>query len=293
MINLVFCLYLRSQDSPYLIGLAATYASIRANTRARLRVNILHDDTLLDGPKEMLKQSLGGEDEIVFCHASVVPEAYELSKKLDGRYSPAIIWRAWLAEYFPDLRRCLLLDCDLLFLCDVLALWNVRLGSNALSAPFGGGWRLNEVYFNWIGSSKEKYFRVCVVLMNLKKIRKMYAFQHGRVSFLADAYSRMGTGPGSYLLEQSLFNKFFSGSSKPLPLEVFAANGVEKNVERHAILGLKVLKKEPLIIDIKGWENSSEFTLLYWSFVLRTAWRDVAQEQWLELRPPMPPRSEP
>ena len=242
---------------------------------------------------EMLRQTLMGKDVIVFRHASVVPKAYALSKQLDGRYSPAIIWRAWLAEYFPELRRCLLLDCDLLFLCDVRELWNIRLGFNALSAPFGGGWKLNQAYFDWVGTSRQNYFRVCVVLMNLHKIGKNFAFRRGRADFLADAYSRMGSGPGSYLLEQSLFNRFFSGLSKPLPIEVFAANGVKRNLDRHAALASKIAKKEPLIVDIKGWENSSEFSFLYWSFVLRTAWRDLAQQQWAEFTLPAPPRSEP
>ena len=106
-----------------------------------------------------------------------------------------------------------------------------------------------------------------------------------------DAFSRMGSGPGSYLLEQSLFNKFFSKLCKPLLFEVFAANRISENSARHAYLSAKVAKKKPLIVDIKGWENDSEFSLLYWSFLLRTAWFSVAQKAWAGFMKQEQPRS--
>ena len=273
------------------MGLAAVYASIRAHTRVKLCLYVLHDDSVDGFSKSMLEQSLVPGDRLLFRHASSVPEAYELSKKLDNRYSPAIIWRAWIGEYFYDLKRCLLLDCDLLFLCDVERLWKTRLGSSVLSAPIGGGWRLNDDYFQWLNSSRESYFRMCVVLINLKKLRKSDRYCQGRVKFLNDAFSRMGSGPGSYLLEQSLFNKFFSQLCKPLLFEVFAANRISENSERHAYLSAKIAQKKPLIVDVKGWENDSEFSLLYWSFLLRTAWFSFAQKAWAGFMKQEPPRS--
>ena len=273
------------------MGLAAVYASIRAHTRVKLCLYVLHDDSVDGLSKSMLEQSLVPGDRLLFRHASSVPEAYELSKKLDNRYSPAIIWRAWIGEYFYDLKRCLLLDCDLLFLCDVERLWKTRLGSSVLSAPIGGGWRLNDDYFQWLNSSRESYFRMCVVLINLKKLRKSDRYCQGRVKFLNDAFSRMGSGPGSYLLEQSLFNKFFSQLCKPLLFEVFAANRISENSERHAYLSAKIAQKKPLIVDVKGWENDSEFSLLYWSFLLRTAWFSFAQKAWAGFMKQEPPRS--
>ena len=132
---------------------------------------------------------------------------------------------------------------------------------------------------------------MCVVLLDLMRLRKNDRYCQGRVEFLHDAFSRMGSGPGSYLLEQSLFNRFFSKLCKPLAIEVFAANRISVNSERHALLSSKVAKKEPLIIDLKGWENDSEFSLMFWSFLLRTAWFSVAQKAWVGFMKPGQPRS--
>ena len=291
MIDIVFCLHQRRENSPYLIALGATYASIRESTRASLHLHILHDDSVGANSKALLEQIVSKGDQISFRHASLVSEAYTLSQQLDNRYSPAIIWRAWIGEYFQDLRRCLLLDCDLLFLCDIRDIWKIKLGSRVLSAPLGGGWRLNREYFDWVDSSKDRYFRMCVVLINLKKLRRNSVFRQERRGFLREAFAKMGSGPGSYLLEQSLFNKFFGGACLPLPVEVFAANQVTRNSVRHADLSAKVATKKPLILDIKGWENESEFSLLFWSFLLKTAWFTRAQQAWRQFMPPGPPQS--
>ena len=77
MIDLVFCLHQRSQNSPYLMGLAAVYASIRAHTRVKLCLYVLHDDSVDGLSKSMLEQSLVPGDRLLFRHASSVPEAYE------------------------------------------------------------------------------------------------------------------------------------------------------------------------------------------------------------------------
>ena len=273
------------------MAIGATYASIRESTTASLNLNILHDDSVGEESKLLLEQIVSEGDQVSFRHASLVPEAYALSQELDNRYSPAIIWRAWIGEYFQDLRRCLLLDCDLLFLCDIRDVWKIELGSGVLSAPIGGGWRLNSQYFDWIDSAKDRYFRMCVVLINLKKLRQSSVFCQERRGFLQQAFSKMGSGPGSYLLEQSLFNKFFNRACVPLPVEVFAANRVTQNPARHADLSEKVARKKPLILDIKGWENDSEFSLLFWGFLLKTSWFNRAQQAWTAFTPPEPPQS--
>ena len=245
MINLVFCLHQRHKNSPYLIAIGAAYASIRESTTASMHLHILHDDSVGIESKLLLEQIVFEGDQVSFRHASLVPDAYVLSQKLDNRYSPAIIWRAWIGEYFHDLRRCLLLDCDLLFLCDIRKIWKTKLGFGVLSASIGGGWRLKREYFDWIDSSSDRYFRMGVALINLKKLRQHSDFCRGRRDFLLEAFAKMGLGPGSHLLEQSLFNKFFNNACVPLPVEVFAANHVTRNPARHADLSLKVAKKSP------------------------------------------------
>ena len=270
------------------MALAATYSSIRQRTSAEITVHVIADDSVKRKTRRRLRRSMRARDRIRFYSAEAVPEAHQLSMQLDGHFSPAIVWRAWIPDYLPKLRRCILLDCDLQFLLDIREIWKLELGRNCLSA-FQGGKPHPQAYYDWLRTSRERYFRMGVCLMNLRQIRRHESFIQGRQRFLLEAKEKMTNMPQAGLLEQSLFNRFFSKCYQPLPFPLVPANRLDEFPERRSWVNKRLMSHKPMILDLKGWLNQSSLSLCFWSSLLHTPWRECANQQ--RLKPPEPPQS--
>ena len=287
-IHLVFCLFQRNDQSPYPMALAATYGSIRQRTSAAITVHVIADDSVTSHTRRRLRRSMTSGDRLCFCPAEAVPEAHRLSLQLDGRFSPAIVWRAWIPEYLPKLNRCILLDCDLQILLDIRRIWELDLGGMALSA-FQGGKEHPQNYYDWLQTSREFYFRMGVCVFDLGRIRKHREFMTSRCQFLVDACKAGQSMPQANLLEQSLFNRYFSKLSMPLPFPLVPADLVNSDPIKRKKIDRMLLRHEPIVLDIKGWRNFTSLSFLFWSSLLHTPWRECANQQ--GLKPPEPPQS--
>lgn len=275
MIDLVFTLFLRGQEQSYAMGLAAVYASIRQRTKACLRLHVIVDNSVGGDMQEKLSAMLRRSDHIVFYSASSLPDVEELAQSLDSRFSPAIVWRLWLADYLESLSRCVLLDCDLLFQADIQDIWDVDLGDNALSAPLRGHPHSPALHA-WLQVSPEDYFRACCCLVDLDKLRSCTPFVKNRKEFLMESQRMCDQGvPQAGLLEQSVFNRFFSKLCTPLPLAVIPVERL-KNHPRETDWASILLGGDDCILDIKGWLNQSPYALKFWSLLLDTPWRTEA-----------------
>jgi len=87
------------------------------------------------------------------------------------------------------------------------------------------------------------------------------------------------------LYEQSLFNRFFSAVYTPLPVDLVPANRLDQDPERRAQIHRRLKAHEPMILDLKGWLNHSEISLLFWSSLLHTPWWRRAARSLQLLRP--------
>ena len=287
-VQLVFCLFERDRQSPYPMALAATYCSIRQRTTLPLTVHVIADRSVSRRTKRRLRRCLQSNDQLRFHPAEAVPEAHRLAQRLDGHFSPAIVWRAWITDYLPNLGRCILLDCDLQVLLDISQIWSLDLQGMCLSA-YPREKPHPQAYYDWLKTSRERYFRMGVCLMNLRRIRQCDAFISGRHSFLEEARRMKSTIPQAALLEQSLFNRFFSKSFRPLPFPLIPSNRLAQDPERRRRINRMLREHVPMILDFKGWLNQSSLSLVFWSSLLHTPWRKCAVQQWV--RPPGPPRS--
>lgn len=275
MIDLVFTLFLRGLEQSYAMGLAAVYASIRQRTKACLRLHVIVDNSVGADMQEKLSQMLRGSDQIAFYSASSLPGVEELACSLDSRFSPAIVWRLWLADYLGALRRCVLLDCDLLFQADIQEIWDVDLGDNALSAPLRGHPHSPALHA-WLQVSPEDYFRACCCLIDLDKLRSCRPFVENRKQFLMESQHMCDQGlPQAGFLEQSVLNHFFSSLCTPLPFPVIPVERL-KNHPRKTEWELVLLGGDDYILDIKGWLSQSPYALKFWSLLLDTPWRNEA-----------------
>lgn len=284
-VHLAFCLFVRERGSPYPMALAATYSSIRQRTSARLCVHIVVDNSVSGRIRRRIKDSLAPGDELRFYDAGLVPEAARLARLMDGRFSPAIIWRAWLPEYLNKIDRCILLDCDLQVLMDIYRLWSIPLRHFCLAA-FQGGKRHPDAYYQWIKTSQDKYFRMGVCLMNLKRIRRCSDFILGRAAFLDEASRVRVTIPQAALFEQSLYNRYFSDRYLPLPIVLFPSNRIDQDVPRRQRLDGLLSRHDDLILDLKGWFSDSSLGLIFWASLLHTSWSARAGRQLRGLKRP-------
>ena len=281
---LVFCLFERDRSSPYAMAMAATYSSIRQRTSAKLHLHVICDASVCPRSRRRLRRSLAPADCIDFIDAELVPEAAACARRMDGSFSPAILWRVWLPEYLQHLDRCLLLDCDLQVLLDIRQLWDLDLGQTALAA-FQGGKQHPEAYYYWIQTPQERYFRMGVCLMDLQKIRSHAFFMGSRADFLSEAKQVRLQIKQAMLYEQSLFNRFFSSSYTPLPVELVPSNRLDQDPERYRQIRKRLRAHEPMILDLKGWLNDSELSLMFWAHLLHTPWWWYATRSMQRLRP--------
>ena len=291
-IHLVFCLFARDPASPYPMALAATYSSIRQRTSASLRVHVLIDESVSTRMKRRLRKCMHPSDRIKFHAADAVPEALKLSYQMDGSFSPAIIWRAWLNDYLPRIKRCILLDCDLQVLMDIRSIWNIDIQGKYLSA-FTGGKRHPRNYYDWIKTLPENYFRMGVCLMDLEQIRGYSDFIENRKSFLEESLLIRNKINQASLFEQSLYNRFFSDRYRSLPFQLVPANRLDQDPFRRKTIDLMLSGHQEIVLDLKGWLNQSSISLYFWAALLHTPWREHAQQQFNQFRPLTLPRSEP
>ena len=275
MIDLAFTLFLRGQEQAYAMGLAAAYTSIRQRTKACLRLHVIIDNSVGNDVKDKLSAMLRGADRIFFYLVSSLPGVERLGRSIETRFSPAIIWRLWLAEYLSDLQRCVLLDCDLLFCADIQDIWEMSLGGNTLSAPLRGRPHPPELHA-WLQVLPSEYFRVCCCLIDLGKLRSHRPFIENRSKFLLESQNMFNQGLiQAGFLEQSVFNHFFSKLCIPLPFPVIPVERMRshpRKTEWESVLR----DGEDCILDTKGWTSGSPYSSKFWSFLLDTPWRPQA-----------------
>ena len=269
------------------MALAANYVSIRQRTNYRLRLHLIVDSTVKESSLQKLRSTLKADDELRVVHAIEVPEAETVARETPTHYSPAVVWRAWLPEYLSSLRRCLLLDCDLIALTDLHRIWSLDLKGKSLAAKLRRKPH-SELYHDWIQTPPGRYFRMGVVLMDLDAIRANSSFIRERASFLQATANQRQTMPEADLLEQSLFNRYFSDSCLPLNLVAPAPDYIRRDIinKQLEIPTDQAYQSDSLgsVVDIKGWMNKSPECLHFWSALLETPWRSKAIDQFRRIQ---------
>ena len=155
-------------DDNYLIPLCVTIASILSTTKGPLRISVISDFSQESkSAVTTVGQHFGGQ--IDFLELQKKHQRSFPSSQMWGRESSATYVRLWLANYLPDKKKILYLDCDILVRHDLRALWSYELGSEVIGAirdPFVS--KVEEVDKNFGGD----YFNAGVLLINLEAWRK-------------------------------------------------------------------------------------------------------------------------
>ncbi|MEZ5293371.1 MAG: glycosyltransferase [Vicinamibacterales bacterium] len=266
---------LHGRDDAYVMALAAMYASMRSHTAASLRFTIVHDASVRQDSLDRVAAFIRERDEAHLVNIEAHPDIDALARECaDARYSPAVLWRVFAPDLMPDSAKVLLVDADLVFLCDVLRLWEVDV-SNAAIAAVRRGKPWPAEYHDLIETPSDRYFRIGLSVLNLQRMRQDERFRTTRASFLRTRLPAINALV--CLPEQSVFNYFFSGSARPLEATLVPAGHFNPADERAVARLLGTMDcGGTLVLDLKGWQHRSPFDYFYWSYLLLTPWRAQA-----------------
>lgn len=99
-----------------------------------------------------------------------------LTSTLRDYYTESIFYRIFIASLFPNLKKAIYLDCDIVVLGDISKFYNIKLENNILGAVIDDVICGNEdfkIYAKYgVGVDHTKYFNSGVLLMNLDEYRK-------------------------------------------------------------------------------------------------------------------------
>ena len=110
----------------------------------------------------------------------------DVTKKLDvisdklylrDYYTNTTYYRFFIPALFPQYKKALYLDCDMIFLDDVAKLYNTDLKGNLLGAVVEDVMVCEEAFGNYaekaIGIERHNFFNAGMILMNLEKFRRL------------------------------------------------------------------------------------------------------------------------
>jgi lipopolysaccharide biosynthesis glycosyltransferase len=166
---------------------AVTLESMFENTKAKIHVYLLHDDTLTVANKEnigKLAQKFGQAIDFINVDDILNDTSIDVSKLTMEGFRGSV-FRLLLPDLI-KINKLIYLDSDLIINLDINELWNIDIENFSIGAVRDV--RATEVYngekLSWrpamaysaMNVNYTKYFNAGVLLMNLDKIRKDYDF---------------------------------------------------------------------------------------------------------------------
>ena len=236
--------------------------SIFENTKSRVTVHLLHDNTLTeDNRRKFLRTAEKYGQCIKFL--DMTPHVAQLGEELveivRKTWSIGTLYRLLIPDFLP-LSRVIYLDCDVLVNLDIQELWDIDMEGKCLAgvADCTKRFSANSFRIHLLGGSHSSYVNAGVLLMDLERIRERDNFlevcpawfkEHHRLANLAD---------------QDFLNVFFQDSIRLIPGRFNEMR--DGHAGENSILHL--------ILDHKPWARMAGYAAdrLYWKMYLRSAW---------------------
>lgn len=169
-------------DDNYIPFLTVALRSLidNSNKRYEYRINVLID-SLSESNRELLISMQTENVRVEFIN--VADKLKSLCEKLHLRdyYSKATYYRFFVPEMFPEYRRGVYLDCDIVLNTDVAHLYHTMLGRNLVAAVTDEIITDIEVFACYselvLEIPRYDYFNAGILVMNLAEMRKMHIEQ--------------------------------------------------------------------------------------------------------------------
>ncbi len=166
-------------DDNYAPYLAAALASLKdsASEKYIYEINILieklsdeHRNNIIDMSEDNIR--------INFCDVTEKVDALCSRLHLRDYYTRATYYRFFIPDMFPQYKKGLYLDCDIIITRDVADMYNTPMGTNLVCAMSEEIITDIEVFSQYsevvLSVPKNKYFNAGILVMNLAEMRKMH-----------------------------------------------------------------------------------------------------------------------
>ncbi len=168
-----------SCDEAYAPLAAVTMLSLKENRSPSRDYNlhILHTGIGLTTISRLTREL--SEDGFKLYFHDISRAAAEMSELLHTRdyYSKCTYYRLFIPRLFPDVKKAIYLDCDLVVRGDVSELFDVELDGKLVAAVPDGAVaktaEFREYVVQRVGISPERYFNAGVLVMNLERMRNI------------------------------------------------------------------------------------------------------------------------
>ena len=211
------CYALYDAGGAYSKFLGASICSLLENTKAKVTIHILHDDTLTEeNRKKLTEQVETYNQKIEFYPVKLDDKTFKRFEHI--KVSPGSLYRLSICRTLPEtIEKVVYFDVDTIIHTDISELWNEDLKGNAIGAIVDAclinipGRMLTTPVFSLEGFDQKRYFNSGVLLMDLKKIREDFA------NFFEDMLNLIEQHQDWYYTDQDALNYLFNKKYYELP----------------------------------------------------------------------------
>jgi lipopolysaccharide biosynthesis glycosyltransferase len=255
--------------------------SIFSRTTSRVRVTLLHDETLTEDNRERLARTgevFGQEVRFVDVSEPMVQFGGGIDK-ICGACTRAALYRLLIPNLpeLTDVSKIIYLDSDVVVNLDIAELWNVDIGDFPLGVVTedwvteGGRQKVQGQAWLWaMRIDARNYFNSGVLLMNLNRIRQTHDDMAKECVAFLKRYRLCAVSP-----DQDFLNAAFRGTI--LCIDGRFNRTMERQNIENAILHFGGALK-PWVPH--SWESAD---YLYWDCFARSEWRDQIVPSMLEM----------
>lgn len=258
-----------------------TITSIFENTKSKVMIHILHDDTLTeDNRKKFIRTAEKYNQPIEFNDITVYRNKIgSRLEKISEKWTIGTLFRMFVPEALSSVDKVIYLDCDIVVNLDILELWNIDLeGKSIAGAPdtitykygffFDFLASIQRLQVRLMGHDVKSYINAGVSVMNLKKIRERENFADMCIQWITEhSYFNL-------LPDQDAINIIFMNDIKHIDAKfnIYDYTHETKDCIIHMFAA-------------KPWEahNGSASENCYWKMYLKSAWgENVSREDLID-----------
>ncbi len=190
---------------------------------------------------------------IHFVNVDSKLQALKLKLNIRDYYTITTYYRLLLPELYPNLRKALYLDCDIVIKDDIAKLYNTDINEYLVAAVRDQSVPLIKEFADYVegalGIRREDYFNAGILLMNLKKMRKE--------KFLKKAMDLISNFEFKVAQDQDILNVAANGKVKYLP-NVWNTMPLGERIENPSIVHYNLIfkpwKQDNVMYEEYFWE---------------------------------------
>lgn len=240
-----------------------TITSIFENTKNKVIIHLLHDDTLSEENRKKFIRTAKKYNQTIEFH-DVTEYADMISDELvkaSKSWTVGTLYRLFIPDVLTSIEKLIYLDCDIIFDLDIKELWNVDVENYCMAGVHDvtAVGVAEYVRDSLNGCSAKTYINAGVLVMNLALIRDKGNLFMNSMEWLKHHVHIMRFN------DQDIINGLFYKSIKFIDQRFNTMSPVQKSELNNCIIHAAGF--------VKAWEITGlPYQKLYWKMYLRSAW---------------------